>query len=234
MTENLHKGHRERMRNRFLKEGGDGFADHELLELLLFYAVPRGDVNPLAHRILAEFGTLTMLLASDAVEIASRCHIKESTAMLLTLQMAFLKRLQQEKWKDKISIDSVSKASAYAVDLLSHYTYERFYIMCLDTQKRLIHTCFIAEGTLHHADVQMRTLVEAALKYKASSVILLHNHPGGAAKPSLSDVTLTMEVQKILMAIDIDVVDHIIVADDAYYSFLEHDYLKKVDRGENI
>ena len=96
MADNLHKGHRERMRNRFLTEGEAGFADHELLELLLFYAVPRGDVNPLAHRILAEFGTLTMLLESDAVEIARRCNIKESTALLLTLQMAFLKRLQRK------------------------------------------------------------------------------------------------------------------------------------------
>lgn len=234
MADNLHKGHRERMRNRFLIEGGDGFADHELLELLLFYAVPRGDVNPLAHKILTEFGTLTMLLESDAVEIARRCHIKENTAMLLTLQMAFLKKLQQEKWKDKVSIDSVSKASAYAIDLLSHYTYERFYMMCLDTQKRLIHTCLIAEGTLHQADVQMRKIVEAALKYKASSVILLHNHPSGLVMPSFSDVNLTTQVQKVLGSIDIDVVDHIIVADDAYYSFLEHDYLKKEHRGENI
>ncbi len=234
MADNLHKGHRERMRNRFLTEGEAGFADHELLELLLFYAVPRGDVNPLAHRILAEFGTLTMLLESDAVEIARRCNIKESTALLLTLQMAFFKRLQKEKWKDKTTIDSVSKASAYAMDLLSHYTYERFYIMCLDTQKRLIHTCLIAEGTLHQAVVQPRKIVEEALKYKASSVILLHNHPSGSVMPSFSDVCLTTNIQKILCAIDIDVVDHIIVADDAYYSFLEHDYLKKEDRGECI
>lgn len=110
MSENVHKGHRERMRQRFLVEGAKGFADHELLELLLYYAVPRGDVNPLAHRMLAEFGTLSMLLSADPADISRRCGVKESTAVLLVLQSALAHRLQQEKWRDKPVLDSVSKA----------------------------------------------------------------------------------------------------------------------------
>lgn len=97
MSENVHKGHRERMRQRFLVEGAKGFADHELLELLLYYAVPRGDVNPLAHRMLVEFGTLSMLLSADPADISRRCGVKESTAVLLVLQSALAHRLQQEK-----------------------------------------------------------------------------------------------------------------------------------------
>lgn len=93
MSESVHKGHRERMRKRFITEGAKGFADHELLELLLYYAVPRGDVNPLAHKMLAEFGTLSMLLSSDPADISRRCGVKESTAVLLVLQSALAHRL---------------------------------------------------------------------------------------------------------------------------------------------
>lgn len=183
MSENVHKGHRERMRQRFLVEGAKGFADHELLELLLYYAVPRGDVNPLAHRMLAEFGTLSMLLSADPADISRRCGVKESTAVLLVLQSALAHRLQQEKWRDKPVLDSVSKAGAFAVDLLSHYHYERFYVLCLDNRKQLIHSCMISEGTVDESVVYPRLVVEAALRYQASSVILMHNHPGGTLIP---------------------------------------------------
>ena len=227
MSEHVHKGHRERMRQRFLVEGTKGFADHELLELLLYYTVPRGDVNPLAHRMLAEFGTLSMLLSADPADISRRCGVKESTAVLLVLQSALAHRLQQEKWRDKPVLDSVSKAGAFAVDLLSHYHYERFYVLCLDNRKQLIHSCMISEGTVDESVVYPRLVVEAALRYQASSVILMHNHPGGTLMPSFSDVELTARMARILHEIGIEVADHIIVAENQYFSFLEHDYLKE-------
>ena len=227
MAENVHKGHRERMRQRFLLEGAEGFADHELLEMLLFYAVPRGDVNPLAHKILAEYGSLSMLLESDVADISRRCGIKESTALLICLPSAFLRRMQKEKWKDKTELDTVSKAGAYAVSILSHYNYERFYILCLDSRKRLIHTCMISEGTVDESVVHPRLVVEAALKYQATSVILMHNHPGGTWMPSFSDVSLTTKMVKILHEIGIEVEEHINVAKNQYYRFLEHGYLKE-------
>lgn len=222
----LHKGHRERMRSRFLSEGENGFADHELLELLLYYAVPRGDVNPLAHKMLTEFGTLSMLLESDPIEISRRCGVKESTAILLCLQSALNRRLQREKWSSRPVIDAVSKAGTYAIELLSQYHYERMYMMCLDSRKVLLHTCMISEGTINESVVYPRLVVEAALKYQATSVIFLHNHPGGTTKPSFADIELTTQLSKILRTIGIDVADHIIVAQNEYYSFLEHDLLK--------
>ena len=148
--------------------------------------VPRGDVNPLAHKMLAEFGTLSMLLSADPADISRRCGVKESTAVLLVLQSALAHRLQQEKWRDKPVLDSVSRAGAFAVDLLSHYHYERFYVVCLDNRKQLIHTCMISEGTIDESVVHPRLVVEAALRYQASSVILMHNHPGGTLMPSFS------------------------------------------------
>ncbi len=222
----FHKGHRERMRNRFLAEGENGFADHELLELLLYYAVPRGDVNPLAHKMLTEFGTLSMLLESDPIEISRRCGVKESTAILLCLQGALNRRLQHEKWSNRPVMDTVSKAGMYAIELLSQYHYERMYMMCLDSRKVLLHTCMISEGTINESVVYPRLVVESALKYQATSVILLHNHPGGTTKPSFADIELTTQLSKILYAIGISVADHIIVAQNQYFSFLENDLLK--------
>lgn len=228
MTEgNLHKGHRERMRQRYLNEGGGGFADHELLEMLLYGAVPRGDTNALAHKMIAEFGSLVMLLEADPVEISRRCGVKESTAVLISLQKELMRRRNQEKWKEKPVLDSVRKAGAYAVDLLSDYHYERFYMACLDSRKHLIRTCFISEGTVDESVVYPRLVVETALKYQASSVILMHNHPGGTMKPSFSDVELTTKLCRVLHEIGIEVADHIIVSEESFFSFLEHNYLKE-------
>ncbi|MBM6829276.1 DNA repair protein RadC [Anaerotignum lactatifermentans] len=225
--ENLHKGHRERMRQRYLTEGGEGFADHELLEMLLYGAVPRGDTNALAHKMIAEFGSLTALLEADPVEIARRCGVKESTAVLISLQKELMRRRNQEKWKEHPALDSVRKAGAYALDLMGDYHYERFYVACLDSRKRLIRTCFISEGTVDESVVHPRVVVETVLKYQASSVILMHNHPGGTMKPSFSDLELTTKLCRILREIGIEVADHIIVSENAYFSFLEHNYLKE-------
>lgn len=225
--ENLHKGHRERMRKRFLTEGGEGFADHELLEMLLYSAVPRGDTNALAHKMIQEFGSLEMLLESDAVEISKRCGVKESTSVLICLPMELMRRYHQAKWKNPVEIDSVQKAGAYAVDLLGDYHYERFYMLCLDNKRRMIHCSLISEGTVSEALVHPRMVVEAALKYRAASVILMHNHPGGTNKPSFADVELTAKLRKILYEIDIEVADHIIVAENTFFSFLAHDYFQR-------
>ena len=179
-------------------------------------------------RMLAEFGTLSMLLSADPADISRRCGVKESTAVLLVLQSALAHRLQQEKWRDKPVLDSVSKAGAFAVDLLSHYHYERFYVLCLDNRKQLIHSCMISEGTVDESVVYPRLVVEAALRYEASSVILMHNHPGGTLMPSFSDVELTARMARILHEIGIEVASNdIIVAENQYFSFLEHDYLKE-------
>lgn len=226
--ENLHKGHRERMRQRYLTEGGGGFADHELLEMLLYGAVPRGDTNALAHRMIAEFGSLAMLLEADPVEISRRCGVKESTAVLISLQKELMRRRNQEKWKERPVLDSVRKAGAYAIDLLGDYHYERFYVVCLDSRKHLIRTCFISEGTVDESVVYPRLVVETVLKYQASSVILMHNHPGGTMKPSFSDLELTTKLCRVLREIGIEVADHIIVSENTFFSFLEHNYLKEI------
>lgn len=223
----VHSGHRERMRQRYLKEGADGFADHELLEMLLYYAIPRGNTNPLAHRMIEEFGTFYALIESDPIDIARICKVSSNTAILIALQKEVSKRCIQSRWKERAVLDSVSKSASYCKTLLAFQNYEQFYVICLDSKRRFIHAAKVADGTIHQTVVHPRLVVEAAIKYQASGVILSHNHPGGGEKPSFGDITLTAKLHELLTALDIQLVDHIIVSDDKEFSFREHRLIKE-------
>ncbi len=225
MKENLHSGHRQRMRERYLAQGGEGFADHELLELLLFSCIPMRDTNELAHKLLKEFGSLPMLIEAEPRDVINRCGISEATAVFISAQNALIKSCMKQKWEKRTFIGSSQRAGEFAVSLLSQMNYERFYIICLDSRHRFIKAVLIAEGTVQEAVVYPRLVVEAALRHQASSVILTHNHPGGSLKPSLNDMNTTVKIVKAMNLIDISVVDHIIVADNQYFSFAENNMI---------
>lgn len=222
MSLNIHAGHRERMRQRFLKEGAEGFADHELLEMLLYYANPRGDTNPLAHKMIQEFTSLPSLIEADPVDISRICGVSKNTAILISLQKELSKRCLAVQWRDRPTLNSLEKAKGFCKSLMAYKNREYFYVICLDSKRRVIQNCKISEGTLHEAVVHPRIVVEAVIKHQASSVILCHNHPSGNEKPTFDDVSLTTQLMQVLQAIDVQTVDHIIVAEDRLYSFLEN------------
>lgn len=222
----IHSGHRERMRQRLLTEGTDGFADHELLEMLLYHAVPRGDTNALAHKMIAEFGSLPMLIETDAVDISRICGVGKNTAILITLQKEISKRCMQSRWRDRIVLNSVTKTLEYCATLFTYQNYEQFYVICLDSKRRLIHAAKVAEGTIHQAVVHSRLVIEVAIKHQASSVVFAHNHPGGSEKPSFEDIALTAKLNEILYELDIELTDHIIVADSKGFSFRQNNLIK--------
>ena len=221
MSKNLHAGHRQRVRQRFLSEGLDAFEDHQVLELLLFYAIPRMDTNDLAHRMIKEFGSLAGLFEADAKDIARRCKVSENTAVLVSLIPSLSRRYFLGKWGDKPIINSSSKAGEYAISLLVGHIYEVFYVICLDTQNRVNYADMVHEGTINEAAIYPRLIVETALRHQASSVILAHNHPGGSLNPSRADISVTQKIITALDSISIKVLDHIIVAGDRYTSFAE-------------
>lgn len=221
MSKDIHAGHRQRVKERYMLEGLDAFEDHEVLELLLFYSVPRKDTNELAHRMIKEFGSLAGLFEADAKDIARRCQLSEHTAILVSLIPSLSRRYFLGKWGDKPLVNSTSKAGEYAVSLLAGRVYEVFYVICLDTQNRINHADLIHEGTINEAAVYPRLIVETALRHQASSVILAHNHPGGSLRPSAADINVTKRIVTALESISIKVLDHIIVAGDRYTSFAE-------------
>ncbi|MGI6225473.1 MAG: RadC family protein [Peptococcales bacterium] len=219
--ENLHKGHRKRVKERYLQEGLDSFADHQVLEMLLFYAIPMKDTNELAHRMIKEFGSLALLFEASPEEIAKRCKVTENIAILVSLIPSLSRRYFRGKWGEKPVLNSSQKAGEYALTLFTGRTYEVFYIICLDTQNRVIHAALVHEGTINEAPVYPRLIVETALRHQAHSVILAHNHPGGSLNPSRADIDVTHKIKTALSPIDIKVIDHILVAGDKYMSFAE-------------
>lgn len=225
MTENLHEGHRQRIKNRFLEEGLDGFDDHQVLELLLFYCIPMKDTNELAHKLLTEFGSLAGLFEASPEEICTRCKVTHNSAVLLSIIPSLSRRYFKGKWGEKPLINSSSKAGEYAVSLFVGRTYEAFYLLCLNAQNRVNYAALVHEGTINEAPVYPRLIVETALRHQASTVILAHNHPGGTLRPSGADKEVTERIVAALGAISIQVADHLIVAGNDYYSFMEHGLL---------
>ena len=224
----MHEGHRKRLKMRFLKEGLDSFEPHQVLELLLFYSIPRKDTNELAHKLLERYGSLSGVFDADIKDIVKVPGIGENTAFLLNLIPHLARRYHNDKWGPKPELNSSTKAGNYAISLFAGRNYEAFFIICLDAQNRVNYSELVHEGTINEAPVYPRLLVEAAIRHKANSVILAHNHPGGTLTPSRADIEATKTICTALESISIKVIDHIIVCGDKYYSFAENGRLESL------
>ncbi|MCL2199505.1 MAG: DNA repair protein RadC [Defluviitaleaceae bacterium] len=218
-NDNPHENHRARMREKFRKKGFDCFADHEVLEFLLYYAYPRCNTNEIAHRMLYEFGTLHNLCESDVSTLMARLNCTEKVAMLLNLVPPLANRYFRNKWGDSVILDDAKISGKYAIDLFVGDTVEKFYALCLDKNYKLVNSALISEGTLDESAVYPREIVRAVIQNHAVSVILAHNHPGGTTRPSRNDLEVTRHISEAAELIGINVLDHIIVAGDTYYSF---------------
>ena len=214
-----HEGHRDRIRAKYRMGGLEGFHDHEVLELLLYYCYPRIDTNERAHKMLDDFGSLHNLFESDIETLMERLNCSENVAVLLNLVPALANRYFRSKWSRRFAITSERVAGEYAIDLFVGHTTERFYVLCLDSQRRLNNVSLISKGTVDESAVYPREVIKAAIQDKVSSVILAHNHPGGSMRPSRADIEVTRQIVEGLQFIGVDVLDHIIVAGDTYYSF---------------
>ena len=222
-NKNLHKGHRERVKKLFLDCGLDSFSDHQVLELLLFYCVPMKDTNELAHKMINEFGSLSNLFEADPVLIMSKCKVSLNVAVLISIIPQVSRRYYTSKFLvDKSVLNSTKKIGNYAIALMLGRVVEHFFIICLNSQRKLIESVLVAEGTIDETPIYPRKIVEIALKYNATSIVLVHNHPGGSFFPSEQDIKSTKKLISILEPINIEVLDHIIISGNEYYSFVEH------------
>ena len=225
MGSKIHEGHRERMRQRFREEGPDGFADHELLEVLLYGVIPRGDTNEIAHRLLTEFGSFTNLLEADPHELGKTPGLGEKSALFFSMLHELIRRYEKEKLSPKSALLSIFHAVEYCRSLLEYCTTERFYAIYLDGKRSILHTAKVGDGSVGRVYVQPRMVLERALRYQATGVLLCHNHPRGAVRPSNADLELTMQLKGLLEPLEIDIVDHIIIGKGEYYSFFEQGML---------
>lgn len=217
-----HDGHRKRMRERFRQSGLEGFAPHEVLELLLFYGRARGDVNPLAHRLLDAFGSLKGVLEARPEQLMSVEGIGEETATLISMMLPVFRRYSACVCEERKTIRNRSEALDYCKALLGGWRTEHFYVLCFSTDHHLLGQRLIAEGSLTEVSAYPRLVAETALNYNAYSVLLCHNHPSGLCLPSPEDIRTTHRMQAMLNHLDIVLLDHIIVAGDNAYSLAQN------------
>ncbi|MBE6919430.1 MAG: DNA repair protein RadC [Ruminococcaceae bacterium] len=213
----LHDGHRQRKKEQFLQHGLDGFADHEVLELLLYYAIPRRDTNEIAHRLVNAFGSLGGVFGASVEELSRVEGVGEQTALFLTLLPAAGQYAALEGRKE-IILNSVESVGRFFLQLLRGERREVLYQVCLDAKGKLLSYGRLSSGTTSMAPVSVREVVETALRCDASRVVLGHNHPSGVALPSEEDRQVTAQIRQALQTVSIDLVDHIVVADEDFVS----------------
>lgn len=219
---NIHDGHRSRMREKMLKYP-ESLTDHELLECLLYCALPRIDTNPIAHGLLDTFGSVNGVLSASIPELSSVAGIGTSAAILIKTVGAVAAR---SKSGPQSPILRTAKDIAKHVYGLAHgKPNEMFYLFCLDMQLRLLHTELINEGSISSVNINARKLAQVALRYNASAVVIAHTHPTGVPEPSVSDIESTRFISGLFEPLEISLLDHVIVSGGHFFSFSHNELL---------
>lgn len=221
----IHDGHREKMRARFLNAGLEAFADHEALELLLYYAIPRRDTNPIAHALMERYGSLSAVLEAPVEDLRKVEGVGESAAILLRLVPQLHRRARLADARDTV-LNSTERTGRYLLELFAGLSREVLYQLCLDQKGKLLACKRLSEGSANSTEVNIRLLAENAILTSASAVILAHNHPSGIALPSQDDFNTTEQARAALGTVGVTLLDHIIVADGDFVSMADSGFLE--------
>ena len=220
----IHEGHRNRLKERFLREGLDNFDELYVLELLLYYCIPRKDTNPIAHDLLHHFGSLTGVFAATVEELEKVPGISRNAATFLTLIPQTGRYYQVKRAQTGDILRTVSQCGNYLVPRFYGREHETVFLLCLDAKCKVLGCKLVGVGSVNSANIPIRRVVEIALNSNATTVILAHNHPSGLALPSDEDIETTMRVAKAMEAVEITLADHIVVADNDYVSMVQSGY----------
>ena len=207
----IHAGHRQRLKERFLKDGLDHFEEHQVLELLLFYCIPRRDTNLLAHKLLDRFGTVTGVLNATPAQLQEIGGVGDSAAQFLRL-IREANRYCRVKEVEGEGLTSIEMCCDYMIPYFEGKHNEVVYLLCLDAKCAVISCKMVGEGSVNSAGVPIRRIVEMALTEGATTIVLAHNHPSGIAVPSAEDRVTTMRLARALSAVEITLADHVVVA----------------------
>ena len=218
-------GHRQRLRERFRSSGGEGFADYELLELLLTYAIPRRDVKPLAKTLIEKNGSLKGVLNLPVETLSSQMGLGPGGALLIPLVRRVMDRFMETRVKESDLLNSPHAVVAYCRASLEGLKNEVFDVIYLSTKNRVIGRERLSEGTIDQTVVHARRLLSGALEANAASLIFVHNHPSGDPAPSLEDKQLTRRLADAAATLSITVHDHIIVGNGRHFSFRDQGLL---------
>jgi DNA repair protein RadC len=218
-------GHRERMRDRLLERGPDSLADYELLEMLLFFAQPKGDTKPVAKRLINHFGSYAKTLAATPDDLEKVRGIGRMTVAALKLVHGAAVRLARAELQDQPVLGNWDQLMTYLNAVMARERVEHFRILFLDTKNRLIADELQGIGTINHTPVYPREVARRALELHAAALILAHNHPSGDPTPSVADLDMTMQMQRMLQSLGIVLHDHIIVGNGRWTSLSKEGFL---------
>ena len=212
-------GHRERLRTRFREAGAEAIADYELVELVLFRAIPQRDVKPLAKQLIDKFGSFAEVISAPEKRLAEVKGLGEAAITELKLVQAAASRLARGQVKARTVLSSWSSVLDYCRAEMAFSDKEQFRILFLDKRNQLISDEVQQTGTVDHTPVYPREVVKRALELSATAIILVHNHPSGDPTPSRADIQMTQSIVEIAKPLGISVHDHIIVGKDGHASF---------------
>lgn len=214
----IHENHRQRVKTKFEEHGLAMFDEHQALELLLFYCIPRRDTNEIAHRLINRFKSFGQVLDAPITELEKVEGVGHNVAIFLKLLRESIRYYGIHKEDGVVILNTIGECGAYLVNYLDGLRDETVYMLGMDAKKKVLCCREIAKGDIHSATISVRKVIEYALAENVTSVILAHNHPGGLAIPSPEDIQTTNVVAHALETIHVKLVDHIVVGESDYVS----------------
>ncbi len=225
----IHDGHRQRLKDRFRKEGLENFEELYVLELLLFYCVPRQDTNEIAHRLLERFGSIVGVLVACPAVLEQVKVSGEGIITFLSLRSAVERYYQIKKAQQKEDIlHNLEDCTQYMMGCFHEKRNETVYLLCMDAKCKVLGCTLVGEGSVNSAGVPIRRIVEMSIRANATAVVLAHNHPSGLALPSADDIQTTYRLAHALEAVDINLVDHLVYTSGDCVSIAQSGYYKPV------
>ncbi len=210
------EGHRKRLKERFVQCGLDDFNEFNALELLLFYTIPQKDTNPIAHRLIEKFGSFPEVLDAEYDDLITVDGVSDHTASFLKLIPQAARYYQSKKLEERKEFATLQDIGDYLVGKYVGIVKETVYMLLLDNKRSLISCERVHEGSVNSAAISVRKMAETALKKRAAAVVIAHNHPEGLAIPSPDDLLITKSLRSALMTLEIEFIDHFIIAEDKY------------------
>ncbi len=227
MADNPHNGHRDRLRKKFLDNSFDSLETHEILELMLYYAIPRKDTNPIAHKLIDAFGSISAVFDAPIDKLKEQ-GISENCAIYLKLIPQICRLYMEDKHNNKDKIIDIYNAGEKLKHKFVGRDYEAVVLLLLDSKCKEVFCGVVSKGSVSACEIYVRKVIELSVMYNAKFAVLAHNHPSGLALPSSDDIRTTKKIYQALRLIDVALIDHIIVADDDYVSLKESGFMDEL------